>query len=191
VKITFIRHGNTNKAENDLDRQLTKLGIQQAQERRQALLNPKFDLVFSSIADRARDTAAIIAGIKASEVILLEELYLPKNPVDKKAIDDMFAALGYSPLRAYRDADVTGALIRYGMNGAMAIFSAIFTEETKNNIFVDNVLVVGSAVLTNAIVSAVASGDTDLILDAALGEAEGISVTMDGDGVAIAVELVR
>jgi hypothetical protein len=176
---------------NDLDRQLTEIGFRQAKERRQALLNPKFDLVLSSIADRARDTAAIIAGIKASEVILLDELYLPKNSADKKAIDDMFATLGYSPLRVYRKADVTGALLRYGRNGAMAIFSAIFTEETKSNIFVDNILVVGSAVLTNTIVSEVAGGDTDLILDAALGEAEGISVTMDGDGVAIAVELVR
>lgn len=189
MKITFVRHGNTNKAENDLDRRLTEIGVQQARERRQALLNPKFDLVLSSIAPRARDTAAIIAGIDMSSVITLEALYLPKDPCDKKAIDDMFDSFGYAPLRAYRNADVTNALVRYGKNGAAAIFYAI-SAKIEKDVSIDNILVVGHAVLLNAIVAHMV-GDTNIIIDISLGEAKGLSICIDIDDDGLTTKLIQ
>lgn len=175
MDVTLIRHGNTSKAANDLDRQLTEAGVKQAMDRRKTF-SREFDLVLSSTAVRARDTAAIIANVEATKVLTLEELYLPKDPGDKKAIDDMFAKLLYAPLRAYRDADVTGALFRYGENGAKIIRDAI------ENAGADNVLIVGHAVLLNAIVAYVV-GETDLVLDTSLGEAEGFQISMNGRNV--------
>ena len=182
--IIFLRHGKTGKAEIDLDRQLTEEGIQQAITRRAAMGQPMFDLVLASSADRAKSTAAVIAGIDVHRVVGLDALYLPTDPADKNAVDEMFSQLAYSPLRAYREADITGALMRYGANGTAAILELIEDADAKD------ILITGHAVLLNAVVSHMIDGDTDLILDANLGEVEGLRVTISEDG-STSVELVQ
>lgn len=185
VIITFLRHGKTEKAVNDLDRQLTEEGVKQAAARRRALGEPVFDLVLASSADRAKSTAAIVAGINFCSVRGLDELYLPTDPADKKAVDDMFEKFAYAPLRAYREADTTEALVRYGATAAKAILNEIQRTE------VENVLVGGHAVLIPSIIAHMLGTDTDLVLDANLGEVEGIRVTLDENAHVIDVELVQ
>jgi broad specificity phosphatase PhoE len=169
-RITFIRHGKTGKADTDIDRQLTQQGFDQAAERRDAL-NRQFGLVMSSVAPRAVDTAVVIGEcMDALEVLLLESLYLPTDSADRAAVEAMSGQLGYAPLRAYRAADTEGVLKRYGENAAADIAAVLRSQ------LAEEVLVVGHAVLLNAVAAAVIGTDTDTLLDAELGECEGIEL---------------
>ncbi|HYF10565.1 MAG TPA: histidine phosphatase family protein [Candidatus Paceibacterota bacterium] len=78
--VTILRHANAVEAaddsyEADKARDLSRLGRAQADERRERLRNPTYDLVLSSPAIRARKTAERVAKVTGSDVVLLPELY--------------------------------------------------------------------------------------------------------------------
>jgi phosphohistidine phosphatase SixA len=173
LEMYFIRHGNTGPAANDPIRELTEKGIVQALARREALGNPDFDLVLSSTALRAKQTAVLVANVPMEQVIPVETLYLPINKADEAALEVLFAKLMYAPLRTYREADTTGILDRYASDNDATTLRYI-TETSAQRI-----LITGHAVMLNVIVSEVIGGDTDLILDTALDEAGGFKVTTD------------
>jgi phosphohistidine phosphatase len=76
----IIRHAKTNRALNDLDRELLPIGIERSNKLGKYLSesNCKTDVLFSSYAKRAMQTAHIIAehiGFKEDEIIAKESLY--------------------------------------------------------------------------------------------------------------------
>lgn len=103
--LVFLRHGKTGSAANDLARRLTDDGVRQAEVRRDALGNTRFDLVVASSADRAISTVAIVAGIDMEQVLGMEELYLGTDFEDKAELTRLFGQLRYASLRTYREAD--------------------------------------------------------------------------------------
>jgi phosphohistidine phosphatase len=77
----IIRHAKTNKALNDLDRELLPIGIERSNKLGKYLSdnNCKTDVLFSSYAKRAVQTAHIIAehvGFEKNKIITKESLYL-------------------------------------------------------------------------------------------------------------------
>ena len=76
----IVRHAKTNKAEHDLLRELLPLGIERTNKLGKYLSdnNCKVDILFSSDAIRARQTAKIIAGhinYPLEKIIAKESLY--------------------------------------------------------------------------------------------------------------------
>lgn len=74
MKLVLVRHGQTlfNKLEyvqGWCDSPLTELGIQQAQSACEAIKDLHIDVAYSSISERAYDTACIVLGNRNLEVI--------------------------------------------------------------------------------------------------------------------------
>lgn len=75
MKIWITRHGQTNLNKQKLmqgltDEPLNERGIEQAKQAREAIGDITFDAVFASPLNRAINTASIIGGIDAKDVII-------------------------------------------------------------------------------------------------------------------------
>lgn len=139
---TCLRHGKTDKHQDDRRRQLNAVGKEQATVRRIALGSPTFDLVIVPDTDRAKATARIIAGDDVPMVIV-DALYSePSKDVELNAMAD---ALGYKPLAVYYKEPFGKPLFRAHGNRAWPnVFLAARSRDAKN------ILVIGSAMLLPA-----------------------------------------
>jgi len=168
LRITFVRHGNTNKAENDLDRQLTDRGHQQAIHRGKRLaLGSTFDLGLSSHAVRAIVTRTLLLeaqddpeGIPVTEAA---ELYAPTGE-DGDRLDELVAEIGSYLFRPYWEKDAK-LFQRYAGPAIRKIRDAAMETDARN------ILVVGHAILLNAL-GFMLTSDVRL-LDFEIGECQG------------------
>jgi phosphohistidine phosphatase len=76
----IVRHGKTNKAANDLERELLPIGIERIQKLGNYLSvnNCKVDVLYSSYAKRARQTAQLVAEaiqFPKKKISITEKLY--------------------------------------------------------------------------------------------------------------------
>lgn len=99
-KITFVRHGQTDKVKPDSARHLTDEGKAQAARRREALGNPRFDLGIHSPMDRAHQTLEIIAGGPIMTKVVPQLLH-DSGTNDGKLLDEAAEQLGYAPMKDY------------------------------------------------------------------------------------------
>jgi broad specificity phosphatase PhoE len=180
--IYFIRHGKTGKAKEDGNRKLTRKGQRQAKKLGESLRDVRFDLVLSSTAQRCIQTARNILGDKSQTIIINADLYVPgiETP-DGKAIDTAFNQIGYQSYTAYMKTEARDGLSRYGQKNADTIEQIIQDQAVPPQ----NVLVVGHAVLLQAIAAKFAADEDDLPFHINIGEAEGIEVTIETGGVAL------
>jgi len=104
----IIRHAKTNKTLNDLDRELLPLGIERTNKLGKYLSvnNCKTDVLFSSFANRAVQTANIIAehiGYQKDKIITQESLYLTSQEeyfdilVEQSSDIDAIMIVGHNP----------------------------------------------------------------------------------------------
>jgi phosphohistidine phosphatase len=104
----IIRHGKTNKTLNDLDRELLPLGIDRMQKLGNYLSanNCKADVFYSSFANRAVQTANIIAEaiqFPKEKIIITEKLYLTSQDeyfdilVEQDNSTDSILFVGHNP----------------------------------------------------------------------------------------------
>ena len=120
TRITFIRHGHAIDGEVDKIRPLSAKGILQA---KQCALNLKkhriFDLIITSSAIRAKETAQIIEDEIETHALVIEiaELYQPQNLNDRKIVNELLEKLGAVPLKIYNNQDIQGAWQRYSLSG--------------------------------------------------------------------------
>lgn len=100
-RIVIVRHGNTNKAEVDADRELTETGRGQCDKFRIAWSGVLKDIpnVLASVANRAVQTAELLCGPEHS-IAALEDLYFVR-PWRHDAMKACDRELGYAPIRAY------------------------------------------------------------------------------------------
>lgn len=164
TRTTWLRHGKSLKAPKDLDRVLCQEGEIQAQQRRIKLGSPKFDLAIASHASRAVATGELVSD--QTEVLTLVELYTPSGK-DGEELDALFAKLGYASLEEYKKAGGWPLLERY----ARIAIAAVKDASTKRN--AKNVLVVGHAVLLNAIGFVLDRQGSQTLWAIPLGECEG------------------
>lgn len=180
AQLVFVRHGNDNKAPVDDQRLLTHIGEAQSltfrDKARDLGLSP-FDLVLCSPKTRTKQTAVIIApGVTLIE---LPELSTDIPGEDGALLNETYARLKYAPLGVYLlEPGMTGVMMRYGHAAHMAIDSAVAKAANP-----DRVLVVGHAVLLNAIGWYLTRYDIPnvaLLSITSLGECEGLYIKEDG-----------
>ena len=146
MKVYYIRHGKSAKVQppaSDLKRSLNEEGQQQAERRGAKLGSIHFNLVLSSPAIRAVETAGIIGAGPA--VSALPQLYIPDNE-DGKFLDALFERLGYATLREYEENGAAAPLQRSALATIRAIQMCLMMVARR-----ENILVVGHAILLNAI----------------------------------------
>lgn len=166
IRFTLIRHGNAEDGEPDETRHLTEKGREQATGCRKKMEPISFDLVISSSAERARETATILSGSKS--IIFLDELYYSPNEADYDAMEALIDQLGCATLQAYYDKDKS-LMERYGNSTNRTIRQLVRKHKAKD------VLIVGHApLLTDT--AYFLSGWNPSILDYNLGECEGVYI---------------
>jgi hypothetical protein len=110
-KIAFLRHGQTGKAENDVDfdRLLTRDGRQQAKEAGLSFgkeLQPFYPVILVSPAPRTMETAEIfMKATGATESTRLKPVQSIYDGTVQPGGNQIFRKLGYAPLRDYLDAE--------------------------------------------------------------------------------------
>ena len=101
--VVFLRHGNTGKAEVDIDRALTERGREQAVSAADFLRDlPVAPLVACSSAGRCVETVtlALRAAGHAFELVTCPSIY--DVIFQPSSTAEVWTRLGYAPLRAYR-----------------------------------------------------------------------------------------
>lgn len=166
MKITFVRHGNTDRSDRDEDRRLTEKGREQARIfKARYRLAPQ--LALSSNAHRALETASVILEGQECPINVLAELYLAVGKVETDAINGLFAVHGYAPLATYIAADPE-FFERYATRAAALI------RKHAESAGADDVMVVGHAILLNAI--GLEFSNDPRLLTAFIGEVEGFTI---------------
>lgn len=147
LTIALARHANTTKAaegQHDNTRVLTDKGREQSAILKQKLARHDFDIVFASSSARTRETAEIAFG--RTEIVLLDELYLPSIAADYEACDAQFSDLGYKPPVAYlTDPRYQGWLHRQSVLAAGKIMEAVIKRGASK------IGIVGHAVCANGV----------------------------------------
>lgn len=178
IRITFVRHANTGKAEKDEDRRITPEGEHQASRRRELLGNPSFNKALVSPLERTAQTARLIAGSNV-QMESIRALFTDDDPA-KDIINAMFGKLKYSSLRTYHDQSEPADWL------ALQDYAARTIEKIGNHIPNDaedfHLLVVGHAVIVPAYGLATVEGCEEfakIFLDINLGECEGYTLHLN------------
>lgn len=154
----FLRHGNTERQselqkilesydyKNDIKRNLTAKGRQQARKRREQLGNPVFDLCVVSPPKRCKQTAGILLGDSKIKMIEVPTLYSTPKEETGKLMWEVFRELLYAPLPTYLQSEIGEIIIENGKVNAEAIRRVISECLTEP----ECVLVAGHAVTLQA-----------------------------------------
>ena len=150
----IVRHGKTNKSLNDLERELLPIGVERMRKLGSYLFvnNCKIDVLYSSYAKRAVQTAEIIAEAiqyPRNEIITSEKLYLTSQDeyfdvlVEQDNRIETILFVGHNPeitnVAQFFIPDFTA----YMQTGACFCFdfdtddwTQLFTAERKNRFYV-------------------------------------------------------
>jgi broad specificity phosphatase PhoE len=159
TEITFIRHGQAIDGKIDKIRPLSPKGRLQAKQRALYLkTQPLFDLIITSSAARAIETAQIIMDEieTIAPVIEIDELYQPPNLDDREIVNELLTTLGALPLKIYNNHDIQGAWDRYSFSAFNAVSAAIEHQSSKK------ALIVAHGNIINAIGVRLSKNDSDL-----------------------------
>lgn len=142
----FIRHGEASHHNIDKDRPLSSEGKFQAIARARLLKSTTFDLVITSSALRAKQTAqTIMEALNISPpTIEIDQLYQPKTPSDRHHVNLLLETLDSKPLSTYISHDKYQAWERYTHEAFNALESAI-------NINAQRILIVAHGNIINAV----------------------------------------
>ena len=150
----IIRHGKTNKSVNDLDRELIPLGIERMRKLGNYLSvnNCKIDVLYSSYAKRACQTAEIIAEsiqYPKEKIVTSEKLYLTAQDeyfdilVSQDNSVETILFVGHNPEITNVAQFFIPDFVSYMQTGACFCFdfntddwTNIFTAERKNRFYV-------------------------------------------------------
>lgn len=140
TKITFIRHGHAIDGKVDKIRPLSIKGKLQVKQRALHLKKTQlpFDLIITSSAVRAKETAQIIVNeieIPAP-VVEIDELYQPPNLYDREIVNELLERLGAVSLKVYNKYDTQGAWNRYSSSAFNAVFEEIECHSSKKALIV-------------------------------------------------------
>ena len=171
-EIVFLRHGEAEarkKEGDDLGRKLTVAG------RDKIAFLGEFDLVVSSLAERAIETVVIAAGRQPDARIV--PLSTHHWYGDWKGVEAVFINPGNISLRnAYLQADECQRQAGYAISRDAKL--AVFSEIAKKGSPIQRILICGHTLFLQALAMEMItdSGDQDRILDIVLGEGEYFSI---------------
>ncbi len=121
----FLRHAEAEPRGDDLNRPLSEMGKRQAKNC--ALGSSTLDLIISSSARRAQQTAEIIRSSHHLNIPIkiVPELYLPQKNPDIHTVLHMLETLGSSALSEFHEKDREGAWNRYCEEAFKALMTVI------------------------------------------------------------------
>ncbi|NGX57119.1 MAG: 2,3-bisphosphoglycerate-dependent phosphoglycerate mutase [Chlamydiae bacterium] len=137
--ITFMRHGHAIDGKADKIRPLSTKGRLQVKQCALHLkTQPLFDLIITSSAVRAKETAQIIVDEieTLAPVIERDELYQPPNLDDQELVNELLERLGAVPLKVYNNHDAQGAWDRYSSSAYNAVCAEIERHSSKKTLIV-------------------------------------------------------
>ena len=188
AKLVLARHGKATSAQpgqRDATRQLTELGQKQAAALSLELGEGNwFDVVVSSPLDRAMETTKLAT---LQTVTPVQELGVNDNADDP--INIMFGKLGYAPLSAYFQHELSPALKEWARAAIIRVLELAEREAVELGRPVQ-VFIGGHAVCTNALIWALCELIDDdemcgqmknIALEAQLGEAHAVVIDFSGN----------
>ncbi len=172
LEIIFLRHGEAesgNFVKSDLVRKLTKRG------RNNVPYLGEFDLVLSSLAKRASETAVIAAGREPDAKIISLSTHCWNG--DRKRVDAVFVALGNVALRdAYSQASCEQRRACADISKAAA--KEVLLKISKKSS--QRILICGHALFLQALAQKIISeGEGDWVADIVLGEGKYFTVIVN------------
>ncbi len=173
-KFVFGRHGNTlPDPENDANRALSPLGIEQAEALRQKLTGITFDMVITSELRRAMQTAILAIGGGTIKHQHIPSLY----PMSKK-YEAMWEDLTYSPLSDYFAHPFGDAIYEHGKESAESLL------KTMGDVSGKSILIIAHAVITPATMyhMFIDKEVRQFALSSNIGECGAIEVVTDREG---------
>ena len=133
-RVLIVRHGNTNKAEVDAERDLTEKGHRQCELFRQHYTDvlKTVTLVLASSAKRTMATASLI--MKETPPVGVDDVYFvrPWRTEEMKAAD---RALGYAPISSYIE-QFPGVHAPAGQAQANAVADALVGRDLAGDLLI-------------------------------------------------------
>lgn len=163
VRFVFARNGQTDEEQSDPGRSINSVGIDQALNLGQALSSVFFDLALVSPTKRNLQTADIVLNGAETELLTLNSLLNHPDDAVNNDIVEMYRSLGLSSLRAYLTHEKAASLKKFADHAAQEIENEIALRADEAYPF--DVLILGNAVLMNAIITAMFPTLTAHMLD--------------------------
>lgn len=169
-RISFLRHAHSDPAGGDEGRVLSAKGLTQAFNMKK-IISMDYDLVISSTAKRAVETAEILlmASQRDVKLVQIKSLYLPLDDSDINDISKMLTMYPYATAKEMLSYDKAGAWNRYAENAYDDILNA--ADENKAS----RLLVIGHSTVTN-LLGVKFGGDVNSLTSFMLGSCQGFSV---------------
>ncbi|MDB5238305.1 MAG: hypothetical protein JWM46_575 [Candidatus Kaiserbacteria bacterium] len=193
MQIFCFRHGKAvpvTEGGKDIDRVLGEIGKNQALDRRAKMGDPRFDLVISSPAPRALDTAAIVSGGNEDTFVVVPDLYPDPSKEVGKQIDNAFARLAYVPVAQYLEDPEGKAIMTWAHN--------VWYEDIKGRLGnAECVAIFGHAVCLQALGIQIcedhgyAAAQIIQLGNLNLGECEGFVINFDDNGMVDGIGLIN
>lgn len=113
-----------------------------------------FSAILSSPLVRARQTAAIIAGLPedSDEIVVVPELFDAATPEEQTILDGMFQELGHAPLDVYYEHSKADTLRKFAARARQAVITASFHLGYPTARVRSEVLFIGHGVLLPAMI---------------------------------------
>lgn len=186
-RMVIIRHGNTDRPPNDLDRQLTSLGFNQCESARR-WAPPFAPLVLCSRARRTQQTAQCL--YPKSEINELDCMY-PEDGADRcpnripwDIVNEVFSTIGHAPLRTYLDHD-GGRLSPFLDQYAANVWNEALAVAQARADGTGTLAIISHSIFLSAIAQFVASTfglDSSCVRESKVGEACGFIIELEQRG---------
>jgi broad specificity phosphatase PhoE len=168
----FFRHGKADPMFEDLYKPLTSEGIRKVKAQAKKLTPIAFDLVICSAALRTQQTANLLLGSSRPPRLLSENLWHPQDPTLREQIDTLVATVAGSCPADFTAQDPNQYYETYAKIICNEITAAIKEHSAKT------ILIVGHAIILNAIAGLLAPLHKEFLSALKLGTAEGFSFTV-------------
>ena len=168
----LFRHGKAEPLIEDLYKPLTDKGITKVKAQAERLAKLQFDLVICSAALRTQQTADLLLGHSQPTRVISENLWHPKDPALRVQIDALITNVTGNCLADFEAQDPN----QYYETYAKIICNEVLNAAEKHA--ANTILIVGHAIILNAIAVLLEPLHKDFLSFLKLGTAEGFSFTV-------------
>ena len=169
----FFRHGKADSCVADLYRPLTDAGIEKVQKQALQLKDIEFDLLICSEASRTQQTADLLVADANPKRVISQHLWHPADKALSAEIDALVAAVKGACWADYQSQGSEHLYERYAEIIATEIEGACDAESASC------VLIIGHAIIINAIAGHLFPQHRERLSKLVLATAEGFMVSSD------------
>jgi phosphohistidine phosphatase SixA len=171
----FFRHGKADPMVSDLYKPLTEDGIIKVTQQAAMLKDSSFDLVICSNALRTEQTADILLQDTNPLRIISDQLCHPLDKALRQHIDTLVSNIAGNCLADYLSHDPNNYYMHYAQIVSDEILAACNSQKAQC------ILIVGHAIIINAVASILAPKQKKALAHLALKTSEGFAITPEQD----------